>query len=123
MPSRLRIPRCRQSWTPRWFSKNDVFHVGWPVKNAGKFLKSSLAGSKKRSANYSRSFSEPRAEEFAMEYPTKIPYEEIQNGALILLLLRAFDGGQCPIDIVQRRRFDSDLMQNVRHVRFSVPCC
>ncbi len=33
------------------------------------------------------------------------------------------NGGQCVIDIVQRRRFDSNLMQNVRHVRFSVPCC
>jgi hypothetical protein len=32
----------------------------------------------------------PSAEEFAMEYPIKnnIPYEEIENGALILLLLR-----------------------------------
>src|SRR3984957_11363123 len=35
---------------------------------------------------------------------------------------KAFDGNQCPIDIVQRRRSDSDLMQNVRHIRLFVPC-
>src|SRR5262249_62046327 len=31
---------------------------------------------------------------------------------------KAFDRGQCLIDIVQRRRFDSDFMQDIRHIRF-----
>src|ERR1700722_6778936 len=34
---------------------------------------------------------------------------------------QAVNRGQCVVDTVERCRFDSDLMQNVRHVRFSVP--
>src|ERR1700684_2352824 len=36
---------------------------------------------------------------------------------------QAVNRGQCVVDTVERCRFDSDLMQNVRHVRFSVPRC
>src|ERR1700733_7619723 len=36
---------------------------------------------------------------------------------------KTFVRGQCLIDIVQGRRFDSDFVQNVHHVRFLLPSC
>ena len=52
---------------------------------------------------------------------TKAELEHAANLAFAARVARpparkAFDGGQCRIDILRRGRFDSDLMQNVRHI-------